>query len=169
MDIISIFPEIEKVIPNVKLVFAGTGPAEDMLKKEIPNATFLGWVDAKNLPEIYSSADLLILPSKFDTFSCVVLEAMSCGLPVIAYKSKGPKDIITENSGFLATGKSEMVKHAIHYFQNELEHAKIKENALNRAKAYNKGVILKELLENTGLETFKTVEHIVDSQLYPAL
>lgn len=158
MDIVSIFPEIEKQIPNVKLVFAGTGPAELELKKQLPNAVFLGWVDAKKLPEIYSSADLLILPSKFDTFSCVVLEAMSCGLPVIAYKSKGPKDIITENAGYLATGKSEMIKQAIHFFENENLQSEIKQNAINRAKDYNKGIILKELLENIGLEKFRSTD-----------
>ena len=169
MDIISVFPEIEKEIKNVKLVFAGTGPAEEALKKQLPNAIFLGWVDAVKLPEIYSSADLLILPSKFDTFSCVVLEAMSCGLPVIAYKAKGPKDIITENTGYLASGKSEMVKHAIHFFQNKEAQAEMKVNAINRGKEFNKGIILKELLENTELEKFKTFEHKSVPELFPIL
>jgi glycosyltransferase involved in cell wall biosynthesis len=169
LDIVSIFPEIEKVIPNVKLVFAGTGPAEEELKKQLPNAIFLGWIDAKKLPEIYSSADLLILPSKFDTFSCVVLEALSCGLPVVAYKSKGPKDIITENCGYVAAGKTDMVKSCMHYFQNEDVQEEMKANAILRAKAYNKGIILKELLENTGLEKFKTFEPKLTPELFPTL
>ena len=156
LDIVSIFPEIEKEIPNVKLVFAGTGPAEEELKKQLPNAIFLGWIDANKLPEIYSSADLLILPSKFDTFSCVVLEALSCGLPVVAYKAKGPKDIITENCGYLAAGKSEMIKSCIHFFQNESLQDEMKENAIQRATDFNKGIILKDLLEDTGLEKFRT-------------
>jgi glycosyltransferase involved in cell wall biosynthesis len=169
LDIVSIFPEIEKEIPNVKLVFAGTGPAEEDLKKQLPNAIFLGWVDAKKLPEIYSSADLLILPSKFDTFSCVVLEALSCGLPVVAYKSKGPKDIITDNCGYVAAGKTDMAKSCIHYFQNEEVQEEMKANAILRAKAYNKGIILKELLENTGLEKFKTFEPKLIPELFPTL
>jgi glycosyltransferase involved in cell wall biosynthesis len=139
------------------------------LKKQLPNAIFLGWIDAKKLPEIYSSADLLILPSKFDTFSCVVLEALSCGLPVVAYKSKGPKDIITENCGYVASGKSDMVKSCIHYFQNEVVQEEMKANTILRAKAYNKGIILKELLENTGLEKFKTFEPKLTPELFPTL
>ena len=169
LDIVSIFPEIEKEIPNVKLVFAGTGPAEEELKKQLPNAIFLGWIDAKKLPEIYSSADLLILPSKFDTFSCVVLEALSCGLPVVAYKAKGPKDIITESCGYVAAGKTDMVKSCMHYFQNEDVQEEMKANAILRAKAYNKGIILKELLENTGLEKFKTFEPKLTPELFPTL
>jgi glycosyltransferase involved in cell wall biosynthesis len=166
MDLIEIFPSIQQIIPSVKLVFAGTGPAEDLLKEKLPNALFMGWVPSEKLPEIYSSADLLILPSKFDTFSCVVLEALSCGLPVLAYKSKGPKDIITENCGYLATGKNEMIRNCILHFSVNENISEMRHSAMLRAKDYNKGIILKELLENTGLEKFRCTDamHCVSLQ-----
>jgi glycosyltransferase involved in cell wall biosynthesis len=99
----------------------------------------------------------------------VELEALSCGLPVVAYKSKGPKDIITENCGYVASGKSDMVKSCIHFFQNENMQEEMKANAIIRAKEYNKGIILKELLENSGLETFKTFEPKLTPELFPTL
>jgi len=151
-DVAEIYDSIHDEFPNLKLVFAGTGPAEDKLKKLLPDAVFLGWVDGEKLPDIYSSADLLILPSKFDTFSLVVLESLSCGLPVIAYNSKGPKDIIEHGEcGFLASGKKEMKTFINSYFSNNSLANEFKKSAVERAKIYNKEFILDQFLEDMDL------------------
>lgn len=148
-DIVDIYPELKAQVSNLKLVFAGTGPAEKELKKALPNALFLGWVNPKKLPELYSAADLLILPSKFDTFSCVVLEALSCELPVVAYNSKGPKDILkNQNCGMLATGKNEMIKQIIDFFKNEKTVQNLKEQTIKRARAYDKKAIIEQFLND---------------------
>src|SRR5262249_47321542 len=89
-------------VPALRLVVPGEGPAEERLRSELPEAVYLGWVGPRCMPNVFSSADLLVLPSRFDTFGCVVLEAMSCGLPVAAYNTKGPRDLIEDGaSGFL--------------------------------------------------------------------
>ena len=49
---------------------------------------FVGMVK-ENLPHLYRSADFFALPSKFDTFGIVVIEALASGLPVIASKATG--------------------------------------------------------------------------------
>lgn len=153
MDLVSVYQTIKDVVPDIKFVFTGTGPLEKDLKKALPEAKFLGWVDKVNLPNIYSSADLLLMPSKFDTFSCVVLEAQSCGLPVIAYKSKGPKDIIIDQkSGYLVSGKNEMAQAIIEHFLNEARIPFMKENAINRSKKYSKEKIVEEFLIATDLK-----------------
>ncbi|MBN1960235.1 MAG: glycosyltransferase, partial [Deltaproteobacteria bacterium] len=82
--------------PNTRLVIVGSGPAETKLKTAIKEALFLSWVDADKLADIYKIADVLVLPSRFDTFGCVVVEALASGLPVVAYKTMGPKDIIKD-------------------------------------------------------------------------
>jgi UDP-glucose:(heptosyl)LPS alpha-1,3-glucosyltransferase len=43
----------------------------------------------QNLPHLYRSADLFVLPSKFDTFGIVVIESLACGLPVIISRNCG--------------------------------------------------------------------------------
>jgi glycosyltransferase involved in cell wall biosynthesis len=97
-----IYRKAKKLIPGLQLVIAGKGPEEDKLKKELSEAKFLGWVEHNSLPDIYSAADLLILPSRFDTFGNVIVEAFSCGCPVVSYNTKGPRDIIeNENQGTL--------------------------------------------------------------------
>ncbi|MBN1116826.1 MAG: glycosyltransferase [Bacteroidales bacterium] len=152
MDIPDIYEMTKEKIPNLKIVFAGTGPAEKELKELLPDAIFMGWVQKIKLPDLYSSADLLILPSRFDTFSLVVLEALSCGLPVIAYNSKGPKDIIEhEHCGYLAKGKNEMAKHIISHFTDESKHESFSKNAIGRAGKYNKEILFDSLLAKVGL------------------
>ena len=161
LDIPYILDKVKSVIPEVKMIFAGTGPAEDELKRLMPEATFLGWVNHDELPKIYSSADLLILPSKFDTFSCVVLESLSCGLPVVAYKSKGPKDLIQhKESGYLVPNKIEMAARIIEHFSDDKIQYIMKENAVVRSKDYHPGRIMDQFLKDVKLKTIPSYEQV---------
>jgi glycosyltransferase involved in cell wall biosynthesis len=45
---------------------------------------FLGFVNQSQLPAVYTSADLMVLPSEYEPFAVVVNEAMCCGCPVAA-------------------------------------------------------------------------------------
>ena len=145
--------KVRKEIPKIKLVVAGTGPEEEWLRTNITDSIFLGWTDHDKLPDIYSSADLLVLPSKFDTFSLVVLEAQSCGLPVVAYKTKGPKDILKgEKSGYLAGNNKELAEMTATHFKNGSRN-KMQEEALVRASHYSADKILNQLLKDVGLKS----------------
>src|SRR5207249_1037354 len=56
---------------------------------------FLGFVNQSRLPEVYSSADLFVLPSKYDACPAAVCEAMLCGTPaVISDEIRGRFDIV---------------------------------------------------------------------------
>ena len=57
----------------------------------------------KNIQDKYQEASIYVMPSRFEGFGMVLIEAMSCGVPVISYDCPcGPADIITENEdGFL--------------------------------------------------------------------
>ncbi|MBN2165965.1 MAG: glycosyltransferase [Marinilabiliaceae bacterium] len=161
MDIPYIVEQVKLTFPDVKMVFAGTGPAEADLKKLMPDALFLGWVDHKELPSIYSSADLLILPSRFDTFSCVVLESLSCGLPVIAYRTKGPKDIIQHTkNGYLVLNKSEMALRVMDFLADESIRYRMKHSAVERAGNYHPNQILNHFLKSVDLQKVSEYEEI---------
>jgi glycosyltransferase involved in cell wall biosynthesis len=54
----------------------------------------LGKLPHEALPELYRWADALVLPSRFDSFGLVVLEALACGLPVIVSDRVGAKDFV---------------------------------------------------------------------------
>ncbi|MEN2785432.1 glycosyltransferase family 4 protein [Sphingomonas qilianensis] len=58
-------------------------------------ATLLGKVPHERLADLYRWADLLVMPSRFDSFGLVVPEALACGLPVLASDRVGAGDLIT--------------------------------------------------------------------------
>lgn len=151
-ELFEIYHQVKGSLPDLQLVFAGTGPTESKLRELLPEAVFLGWVAHNQLPYVYSSADLLVLPSKFDTFSCVVLEALSCGLPVVAYNTKGPKDIIQHNqNGYLANNLNEMVQYIQNYFENPNLKESFTAMAIERARQYTSTQILENFLRDIQL------------------
>jgi glycosyltransferase involved in cell wall biosynthesis len=61
---------------------------------------FLGYVPQDDLPGLYAGAEVFILPSLYEGFGLPLLEAMACGVPVIAAKTGAMKEIV-ETSGML--------------------------------------------------------------------
>jgi glycosyltransferase involved in cell wall biosynthesis len=76
-------------VTGAHLVYAGDGPLANELSQEAgqlgiaDRVHFLGFQNQSQLPAVYSSADLFVLPSKYDPCPAVVCEAMLCGLPVL--------------------------------------------------------------------------------------
>ncbi len=83
--------------PGSKVV-VGDGPALARLKKEFPDAHFLGRQSGAALASCYAGADVFVFPSRTDTFGLVMIEALACGTPVAAYPVTGPV------TGYAATG-----------------------------------------------------------------
>lgn len=152
LELASIYRRVKEVHNNVRIAIVGKGPVLEQLKEDIPDGIFIDWVDQSKLAEIYSSADVLLLPSRFDTFCNVVLESLTCGLPVIAYNKKGPKDIIINNEcGYLVNSMSEMSEKTIGILSSDSIDS-FKSAAVRRAKDYDANSIIKELLQSVGIE-----------------
>lgn len=87
------------------ILIAGKGPAADYYKKMAEgkeNVRFLGFLDRRELPELYSSLDIFVFPSTAETQGLVALEAMACGVPVVGANALALKDTIKDReTGYL--------------------------------------------------------------------
>ena len=94
---------------NALLIVAGEGPLRSQLESEAislgvaSKVRFLGFVNQSQLPAVYASADLMVLPSEYEPFAVVVNEAMCCGCPVAASDRVGAsRDLVSPVcSGFV--------------------------------------------------------------------
>jgi glycosyltransferase involved in cell wall biosynthesis len=98
--------------PGSKVV-VGDGPALAGLKKEFPQAQFLGRQSGVELASCYAGADVFVFPSRTDTFGLVMIEALACGTPVAAYPVTGPVDILTPDCGAMADDLDAAIAQAL--------------------------------------------------------
>lgn len=98
---------VKKQIPDINFAIAGHGAAESELKnlaKELKienNVKFLGTLDQPTLAELYRASDIFIITSTSETQSLVMLQAMGCGLPVIAAEERALPEYVNEKNGLL--------------------------------------------------------------------
>jgi phosphatidylinositol alpha 1,6-mannosyltransferase len=89
---------------NHAVVVVGEGPARGWFDSRLPNAKFVGFQGGTDLARAVASMDMLFNPSVTETFGNVTLEAMACGLPVVAAKATGSQSLVEDNvSGRLIT------------------------------------------------------------------
>ena len=93
-------------IPNAKFVLVGDGPLRSRLEDKVrarglqDHFVFLGF--RQDVPEILPLFDVFTLPSLYEGLPNVVLEAMACGLPVVATPVDGTKEaVVDERTGYL--------------------------------------------------------------------
>lgn len=84
--------------PGTRVV-VGDGPARVGLERRFPDAVFVGTLFGERLAAGYAGADVLVFPSRTDTFGLVMIEALACGTPVAAYPAAGPIDILNDEVG----------------------------------------------------------------------
>lgn len=78
-----------------KLVI-GDGPDRRRLEARYPRAVFVGFLYREDLASHVAASDVMVFPSRTDTFGLVNLEALACGVPVAAYPVAGPRDVLQE-------------------------------------------------------------------------
>ncbi len=81
-----------------KVLVIGEGPARGWLKARIPEAVFAGFQEGEDLGRAVASMDVLFNPSVTETFGNVTLEAMACGLPVVAAEATGSQSLVDDRA-----------------------------------------------------------------------
>ena len=128
---------LECKLPGSKLII-GDGPSKESLAQKYPDAVFVGYQKGQALVDLLSISNVLVFPSKTDTFGLVIIEAMACGVPAAGYDVEGPKDIITDGvDGFLG---DDLEKNAIKCLQLKPEDCIKKAQMFSWASATEKFV-----------------------------
>jgi len=108
--LIKAFQNIKQENTKLKLVIAGTGDFEPYLRKIAQGTSdilFIGYVDSLMIKKLlYENCLTVVVPSIYETFPMVVLEAMACSKPVIASNVGGIRSMVRHRkNGFLVKPK----------------------------------------------------------------
>jgi glycosyltransferase involved in cell wall biosynthesis len=108
-----------------RLCMIGKHLSEHQFEK-LPFATCLDWMPQSRLADELTRHDVLILPSRFDSFGMVVAEAMASGLPVIVSDHVGAKEMVDEgkNGRIVPAGDAAALANAMRWFRDHRGHIK---------------------------------------------
>ena len=126
-NILKAFKKVLHKQKNVRLDIVGDGNKKryEKLAKSLNILDYVKFHGAKSQKDIacfMQECDFLILPSLYETFGIVLIEAMACGRPVISTTKGGPKDIINDKRGLLVPPEDEIkLAEAINYMLDNLD------------------------------------------------
>jgi glycosyltransferase involved in cell wall biosynthesis len=103
--LVDAFALVRRADPTAHLLLVGEGPERPALERHAARlgiadaVSFAGYVSQNRMAPYYRTADVFALPSDFDNSPNVVLEAMACGLPVVATDVGGVAEFVAVNRG----------------------------------------------------------------------
>jgi len=152
--LIEAFKTISQTFPKARLLLVGDGQErhnlEELVKKHSlqEKVHFLGQIENANIPKYMSLADIFVLPSLFEMFGVVNLEAMASGLPIVATRVYGVPEVVEDGqNGFLVDSKSpeQLAEKMLLLFENDQLREEISENNKEKAKKYSWEHIIEKL------------------------
>lgn len=138
---------------DVEFVLAGNGPIEKVLKKQMPDAHFPGYLNGIELSRVYASSDLFLFPSPTETFGNVVMEALSSGLPTVVSDRGGCKEIIMKSGAGLiarAGDPNDFYHKCVQILKDKIFYDNLRKKALEYSKTQtwdmNNSLVITEYL-----------------------
>ena len=104
---------------NIKMVIGGKNCNRYVEYLKLPkreyldNIVFPGWIEQKDLPAIYSMAELYLYPSNVEAFPIPITEAMACGTPIITSDANGLREIAGDAALFVNPDNPQEIADAI--------------------------------------------------------
>jgi N-acetyl-alpha-D-glucosaminyl L-malate synthase BshA len=126
VELVEIMQAVVERLPNTRLVIAGDGPKRIEVERRIEALDLCGNIHLlgvkSNMQEIMCSADAFVLNSTLEGMPLVLLEAMSCGLPVITTPAGGIPELVRRGKdGMVTKGfeQNEMAEAIIELLEND--------------------------------------------------
>jgi len=139
-------------LPGVRLALVGGGPEMEQISALYAGtpAIFTGFLDGDDLVSAFAAADALVFPSTNETFGLVALEAMACGLPVIAGMAGGLVDILENGVNALVCDPDDprSIAECLSRLQHSPElRARLRQGALAHARGRSWRATMDQLID----------------------
>jgi glycosyltransferase involved in cell wall biosynthesis len=139
------FAIIQERIPHASLTVAGDGSQAGTLKAlahdlNLQNTQFVGQIAPERIAEIYDAADIFLNGSEIDNQPLSILEAFSCGLPVVTTDAGGIPDIVQDRrTGMVVSCRDhvEIANRAIMLLENPVLAKQIVDHARQECLKYS--------------------------------
>lgn len=101
-EILDVLPDLAKTIPNIAYLIVGGGTDRERLEQHVlteglaERVVFAGLIPESEKADHYRLADAFVMPSRGEGFGFVLLEAMACGVPVLASSLDGGKEALRD-------------------------------------------------------------------------
>ena len=144
-DLISVVELVKQHIKDIKLHLIGDGILKEKLEEKLKklklenNVIMHGYLDKKEMEEYMLDSSLYVMTSHSESFGLVLIEAMSYGLPLIAFDSAtGAREIISSKNGILISGRDryDMARNIINLLKSKDKKSKLGKNSKKLCEQY---------------------------------
>jgi glycosyltransferase involved in cell wall biosynthesis len=144
--LIHAIPQILKLLPDTRFLLIGEGPQRELLEELIQKyevgkeVELLGYMPHNKLLPYYQQADLFVMPSINEPQGIVALEAMACGLPVVASNVGGIPEMVQHGKTGMLVPPAEpesLAKAIVDLFANERMYHSYSTCALNAVNKFS--------------------------------
>jgi len=137
---------------EIKLLVIGNDdkkPYQKWITKRVLDKQILFLGPKKSIEKYYAASDIFVLPTLYDAFANVCLEAMACGIPVITTRNNGVSELIEnkEHGYILQTQNPEELASKIRALESQIERSRMGENAAKKARSFTIERHMSQVLE----------------------
>lgn len=148
--------EINILHPETQLIIAGEGPLNKevdqiILQNHLKSITKIGFINENELASLYNSAEIYCSPATHgESFGIVLLEAMACGIPIVAFANKG-YSLILKDIAKHSLARNKSVKDLSNKINNLLDDKKLRdyltEWGITNSKKFDWDIISDKILK----------------------
>lgn len=149
--LIQIIKRVSELKADASFVVVGDGPDRKWLEAELKDAGILSRVDvvgnSNDVYQYYATAKVLLQTSRWEGFGMTIVEAMSCGVPIVSFHNYGPDEIIREGIDGYLIDKFDIdtfSSYVVEILNNDELHKRLSINCLERAKDFDVKTLSKQ-------------------------